>query len=94
MKDGGVGVDKGAALGPRGSGLGQRKNGGFVPVSVSWENGGFGIPINADYVGVLVVGRTGEGSNGAGMETEEREEEEEEEKGGRVDFHFLSRVVW
>lgn len=90
MKNGGVGVDKGAALRPRGSGLRQGKYSGFVPVSVCWKNRGFGISINANYVGVLLVGRTGEGEgdDGAGMETEEGEEEEEEEW-RRGDFHFF-----
>lgn len=86
MKDGGVGVDKGATLRPRGSGLRQGKNGGFVPVSVGWENGGFGISINADYVRVFLVGGTGDGGDGVGMEMEEQEQEEE--KGGCGDFHF------
>jgi hypothetical protein len=82
-------VDYGPALGPRGSGLRQRNDGGFVPVSVGWENGGFGISINADYVGVLLVGRTGDGGDDARMEMEEGEKEEEEEKGSCGDFHFF-----
>lgn len=78
-------MDQGPALGPRRSGLRQGKDGGFVPVSVGWENGGFAISINTDYVGVLLVGRTGDGGHGARMEMEE----EEDEEGGCGDFHFL-----
>lgn len=80
MENGVVCVDYAGGVLSGGGGGGEGCEGGFVPVFVSWEDGGFGIVVDLDYEGF--------GERGGHKEEEGEGEERESEEGGWRDCHL------